>query len=314
MGSRNKFGMTRKIMELQQSSLYQAYIKALHWNVATIDGTAIFYRRIPLIGTLAKLQRPEHLPYLPKMVMTLKKLRVTQLSVEPKEDVSQEEFNKYLSSLSKFFHIMTSPFIPTKTIVIDLSGSTKELFSKFTSAKRRAVRKAEKNNLTIVESHDINDLIAIKSKGAGMFGGITTHGIDRLWKLFYPKHATILLAKTNTDRVVAGILLLFWNNTAFYWIAGATHEGKRLFAPTLLIWHALKIGKKRKCTVFDFIGVWDERKPKQFFEWKGFTKFKEGFGGASLYYPISAILSSRTCFGIPAVFRQMLKRVQHDKN
>src|SRR3989339_1398319 len=175
-------------MELQQSPLYQAYIKALHWNVVDVDGSVIFYRNIPLIGTLAKLQRPEHLPYVPKLIMKLKELHVTQLSVEPKEDVVQEDFDRYLIALSKFFRIITSPFIPTKTIVIDISGSTKELFSKFTSAKRRAVRKAEKNNITIVESHEINDLIAIKSKGAGMFGAITTHGIDRLWKLFYPKH------------------------------------------------------------------------------------------------------------------------------
>lgn len=276
-------------MELQQSPLYQSYIKALHWNVVDVDGSAIFYRRIPLLGTLAKLQRPEHLPYLPKLIMTLKKLNVTQLSVEPKEDVSQETFSTYLASLSKFFHIMTSPFIPTKTILVDISGSVKTIFAHFTSAKRRAVRKAEKNRLTIVESHDINDLIAIKSKGAGMFGGITTHGIDRLWKLFYPKHATILLAKTDTSHVVAGILLLFWNTTCVYWIAGATHEGKKLFAPTLLVWHALQVGKKRKCTLFDFIGVWDERKPQQSPEWKGFTKFKEGFGGFPVYYPIATL-------------------------
>src|SRR3989339_1400698 len=108
-------------MELQQSLLYQAYIKALHWNVVDIDGSAIFYRKIPLLGTLAKLQRPEHLPYIPKLVMKLKNLCVTQLSVEPKEDVSQEEFDIYLTSLSKFFHIITSPFIPTKTIVIDIT-------------------------------------------------------------------------------------------------------------------------------------------------------------------------------------------------
>ena len=276
-------------MELQQSPLYQKYIKALHWNVADVDGSAIFYRNIPLLGTLAKLQRPTRLPYLPKLITALKKLKVRQLSVEPKEDVSQEEFSRYISVLSKFFHIITAPFIPTKTIVVDISVSTKEIFSKFTSAKRRAVRKAEKNLLTIVESHDINDLISIKSKGAGMFGGITTHGIDRLWKLFYPKHATILLAQTDSKKVVAGILLLFWDNTTYYWIAGATHEGKKLFAPTLLVWHALAVGKKRRCTAFDFIGVWDERKPKQFPEWKGFTKFKEGFGGTSLYYPISML-------------------------
>lgn len=276
-------------MELQQSPLYQKYIEALHWDVMHVDDAAIFYRHIPLLGTLAKLQRPTHLPYLLKFITALKKLGVRQLSVEPKEDVSQEAFSKYLSALSKFFRITTSPFIPTKTIIVDISASSKEIFARFTSAKRRAVRKAEKNLLTIVESHDISDLISIKSKGAGMFGGITTHGIDRLWKLFYPKHATILLAQTDSKKIVAGILLLFWNNTTYYWIAGATHEGKKLFAPTLLVWHALTVGKKRKCTAFDFIGVWDERKPNQFPEWKGFTKFKEGFGGTSLYYPISML-------------------------
>lgn len=282
-------------MELQQSPLYQQYIEALHWNYTSVDGAVIFYRRLPFIGTLAKLQRPDHLPYLPKLIMILQQLHVTQLCVEPKEDVSQETFDAYLSTLSKFFHIITAPFIPTKTIVIDITPTAKEIFGNFTSSKRRAVRKAEKNRLTIVESHDIHDLIAIKSKGAGMFGGITTHGIDRLWKLLYPKHATILLAckkgedKNKTKEVVAGILLLFWNKTTFYWIAGATKEGKKLFAPTLLVWHALKVGKKRKCTLFDFIGVWDERKPQQSPEWKGFTKFKEGFGGRPIYYPISRL-------------------------
>ena len=131
-------------MELQQSLLYQKYIKALHWNVVDIDGSAIFIAKFLFLGHSAKLQRPEHLPYLPKLIMELRKLHVTQLSVEPKEDVSQEEFDTYLLTLSKFFRIITSPFIPTKTIIIDASLSVKEIFAKFTSAKRRAVRKAEK--------------------------------------------------------------------------------------------------------------------------------------------------------------------------
>jgi lipid II:glycine glycyltransferase (peptidoglycan interpeptide bridge formation enzyme) len=274
-------------MELQQSLLYQAYIKALHWNVVTIDGAAVFYRKIPFIGTLAKLQRPAHLPYLPKFIMELKKLGIRQISVEPRETTSQEVFSSYLYSLSKFFRILKTPFIPTKTIIIDLTLSEHDIFSRFTSAKRRAVRRAEKNDLRVVESHNINDLISIKSKAAGLFGGITTHGIDRLWKLVYPQYATILLAQIDHKKTIAGILLLFWNKTTYYWVAGATRKGKKLFAPTLLVWHALKVGKKKKCTQFDFIGVWDERKPHQFPEWKGFTKFKEGFGGKPLYYPIT---------------------------
>jgi len=60
-----------------------------------------------------------------------------------------------------------------------------------------------------------------------------------------------------------------------------------LFAPTLLVWEALKLAKNRGAKQFDFVGVWDERIPNKFHEWKGFTKFKEGFGGAAQYYPLT---------------------------
>jgi len=273
-------------MELQQSFLYQSYIRALGWHICSVDGTAIFYRKLPIIGTIAKIQRPERLPYIPLLVMELKKYGVRQVSVEPKSDVPQEIFDTYLHSLSQFFRIIRSPFIPTKTILIDIQPPVSKIFDSFSSAKRRAVRKAQKNNVTVIESHHIHDLMDIKNKSAGMFGGITTYGIDKLWKLLYPKHVTILLAKHN-GKTVGGILLLFWEHIVYYWIAGATKEGKKIFAPTLLVWEGIKMGKKHKCSAFDFVGVWDERAPKHNTEWKGFTKFKEGFGGKPFYYPIS---------------------------
>ena len=87
---------------------------------------------------------------------------------------------------------------------------------------------------------------------------------------------------------IGGILLLFWDHTSYYWLVGATKKGKKLFAPTLLVWEALKLSKKRGVKRFDFIGVWDERLPCQNTEWKGFSKFKEGFGGKEMYYPITS--------------------------
>ena len=68
---------------------------------------------------------------------------------------------------------------------------------------------------------------------------------------------------------------------------GATKEGKKLFAPPLLVWEALKVSKQRKMKRFDFVGVWDERLPRGNDSWKGFTKFKEGFGGNQVHYPIA---------------------------
>jgi lipid II:glycine glycyltransferase (peptidoglycan interpeptide bridge formation enzyme) len=51
-----------------------------------------------------------------------------------------------------------------------------------------------------------------------------------------------------------------------------------------LVWEALKLAKKRGCRIFDFEGIYDERFPKAAASWKGFTKFKEGFGGEKIVY------------------------------
>ncbi len=274
-------------MEVQQTPLYRQYILSLGWSVQTIDDVAVFYKHLPFVGVMAKIQRPEHLPYIPKLIPFLQKLHVRTLLVEAKADENPTFFTNYIRSLSKFFKIITSPFLPTKTMCVDVTPSEEHMFSSMTPAKRRAVRRAEKYGISILPSDNIQDLIAIKNKSAGMFGGITTYGIDRLWNIFHiKKQAHILLAKTEKDIIVGGVLLLLSGDTCYYWIAGATKKGKHMFAPTLLVWEALKFAHAKRCRQFDFVGVWDERTPKQYRQWKGFTKFKEGFGGTAIYYPI----------------------------
>ncbi len=265
-------------MELQQSPLYISYIKKLGWHTAQTDGSTIIYRYFPLYGGFAKLQRPTKLPSPETLTKLLKEKRIRRITVEPDVTISQEFFDAWREKLPA---VRGTPFLPTKTILIDLTSSEDEIFKRFAEAKRRAVRRAEKNGVHVQESADIDKLIAIKSKSAGLFGGITTYGIRELWSIFSPEHATILLAQ------YGGVLLVFWKDTAYYWIAGATKEGKKLFTPTLLVWEALKVSKKRGCKQFDFVGVWDERLPRGNDSWKGFTKFKEGFGGTPLYYPIA---------------------------
>ncbi len=276
-------------MELQQSSLYAQYIKTLGWQVLTIDQTHVFFRYIPLSGTIAKIQRPSTLPSIDKLVPLLKEHHVRIVIAEASAQQNPQAFSDWRKKLGKHFKLSSTPYIPTKTILIDLTPNEAEIFQRLTEAKRRAVRRAQKNNLIIKESTNIDDLIKIKNKSAGFLGFLTTFGIKKLWPIFAPKHAIILLAFTSSEKLVGGVLLLFWNKIAYYWIAGATHEGKKLFAPTLLVWEALKLSKIRGAQTFDFVGVWDERLPKQYDAWKGFTKFKEGFGGKTIYYPIATL-------------------------
>lgn len=274
----------------------------LGWQVERVDGSNVFIKRFPLVGGVAKLQRCAKLPDADKLLCLLNRYSVKRLAVEPDACVHQHVFSQWASRLP----ISHTPYLPTKTIRIDLTVPEETVFKRFCESKRRAVRRALKNNLQIYESSNIKELITVKNKSSGFFGFITTTGIDALWQIAAPEHAAILLAYRNSPTpplaargskggvTVGGVLLLFWEGIAYYWIAGATREGKKLFAPTLLVWEALKLSKRRGMTHFDFVGVWDERLPNQNRDWVGFTKFKDGFGGSALYYPISTRIERTT--------------------
>ncbi len=285
-------------MEIQQSPPYASYIKSLGWHIEKVDGSNLFLKRFPLLGGFAKLQRCTKLPKISKLLPVFTKYNIKRLSVEPDSGILQHTFSAWVKNVSSHVPIISTHYISTKTIRVDLTEPEEKIFARFSEAKRRAVRRAHKAGVSVTESSDINALLQIKNKSAGFLGFITTYGTDKLWPLFSPDHAAILLAHRNSPTpplkirggkggvIIGGVLLLFWDDIAYYWIAGATHEGKKLFTPTLLVWEALKLSKKHGMKTFDFIGVWDERIPKKNKEWLGFTKFKEGFGGKPLYYPI----------------------------
>lgn len=274
-------------MEIQQSPLFADYIKDLGWTIEKVGSFTMFIRHFFFLGSIAKLQRTTKLPAITSIISLVKKHNIRQIIVEPDSRISQKSFTLWLIKLKSFVHISSSHYLSTKTIRVDLRATNTNIFNRFTEAKRRAVRKAIKNEVTIKESSDITQFLKLKAATAGFLGGITTYGICELWQQFSPNNATILLAQTKDRHIVGGVLILYWDNVAYYWIAGATKVGKKLFAPTLLVWEALTKAKSQRCTSFDFVGVWDERLPKENLPWKGFTKFKEGFGGTPLYYPLS---------------------------
>lgn len=274
-------------MEPQQSPLYSEYMKRIKWDVVEVDGIRIFMRRFPLMGGIAKIHRPPKLPSLSALLPVLESRRIRRLVLEPDALEPQDRIRQWVRGLPSWITLNRSPFLPTKTIRIGLTRPPETVFQSFTEAKRRAVRRSVALGVTVNVSQDIKTLISVKNASGGLFGFITTTGIRELWDLFAPKHASILLAyHERTTKPIGGVMLLEWDNVAYYWIAGATREGKKRFAPTLLVWEALKLSKSHGAHEFDFVGVWDERIPQENTSWKGFTKFKEGFGGNTRYYPL----------------------------
>lgn len=258
------------------------------WKVEKTESSYAFIKTFPLIGSVIKIQRPNKLPSITSLKNLKKKHRARSLIVE--HDLAIQNLQPTTYNLQPNF------YLPTKTIHINLKPSEREIFDSFSSSTRRAVRRAVKNNVVVKVSQDIDAFITLKKKHFFPLGFLFTREIEPLWKTFAPRYATLLLAyknrfseasnsSTSKTQLLAGILLLFHQQVSYYWLAASTKKGNKLRAPTLLVWKALKLAKKKDYKIFDFEGIYDERFPNQNKNWKGFTRFKNGFGGEEIYYP-----------------------------
>lgn len=256
-------------MDIRQSPPYARFVEKIGWQVYKIGQAQIFVKKIPLLGNFAKLQRPEKVPTAAVMKTFYLKKRPFRLLVEPLKERRFPEKDR-----------PASPYSPTRTLLINLRPKEKEIFRSFAESKRRAIRRAEKNKILIKISQEIEGFVELKTRDFFPLGFFYRREILALWESFFPQNAQLLLAYENGQKKpIAGILLLFWQKTAYYWLAASSQKGKAFSAPALLVWEALKTSKKHGCRIFDFEGLDDPRFPKETKSWRGFSKFKQGFGG-----------------------------------
>lgn len=283
-------------MDIRQSPEYAQYIKSLGWQVDKLGKWFVFIKKFPLIGSLVKIQRiPPPIPFV-EIEKLAQEHRAFQIIIEPLRLAEPRQGRGKAGPIFKDYHPLKSPFIPTKTLIKDLKPTEQEIFASFSKNKRRDIRLAQRNNLTIKEGTP-EDFLELKKqyllrKFILPIG--TRREIKNLYDAFDPK-AKILIAYPlclaespmviggKAGQPLAGVFLLFHDKVAYYWQAAATDEGKKLLAPTLLVWEAIKLAKKIGCTKFDFEGIYDERFPQNR-SWEGFTHFKEGFRGKEILY------------------------------
>ncbi len=287
--------------EVRQSALFARFMRDLGWEIEKINNHFIYMRKFPIFGYFAKLPRLNP-PFPFKELESLcNKRRIFQLKISPFVQTADNNYSKYKQQLLDYgYAIDMSPFNPTITIQIDLTYDKQQIFDSFSEAKRRGIRRAIKNGVRIEVTNDIEAFIEIRKAQYRPVGFLVASEMRKLWKNFHPRNSALLLAYTTIQnqplfhiqaiasichkKPIAGILLLIYDKVAYYWYASALPIGKKLFAPTLLVWEAIKTAKSRGCKILDFEGIYDERFPEAARNWKGFTKFKEGFEGKKIVY------------------------------
>lgn len=235
-----------------------------------IVGDGFFVRKLPLVPfSVLKYQRWDGEIDIKKYEQIKKKHRVIFAALEPTE----------LGDLPKGFKMSSSPFLPTKTVVVDLTKSEDQLLKAMSKDARQRLRLNDKFLISNIESMTNDQMPEFLTQWRNQQKGYvpSLQSLKNLKKSFGDKCLIL------TADMKAGVVILFSDDTAFYYFAWTNAEGREMGAQYQLVWEAMKKAKKLGLKKFDFEGIYDERWPLP--RWKGFTGFKKKWGGEEISFP-----------------------------
>mgnify|MGYP001594001363 CR=1 FL=1 len=258
------------MVDIRQTSQYARYLGKIGWKVERAAEINYFIKKIPLVGSIVKIQRPEEIR-IDKIRELAKKYRTLQIIVEPKNELDI----KFLTSLG--FKLSKSPYLPTKTLFLDLTKSERELIKGMKKDARYAIKKTK--NLKTKEIKNLEKFREAWKKSVGIKRYVPSLSHLAALKNSFKDKCLLLTTQDSS----AGAIFLVGDGRAYYWQAFTNKEGRKSLAQYKIVWEGILWAKTKRARVFDFEGILDERFPNK--SWKGFTHFKKSFGGYEIEYP-----------------------------
>ncbi|MGA3291698.1 MAG: hypothetical protein ABSC49_00960 [Candidatus Microgenomates bacterium] len=267
------------MVDIRQSQNYANYLKSEGWTIERIAEINYFIKKIPIVGSILKLQRPEEIRY-DTVKKLCRKYRVFQIIIEPKTDLDA----KYLTSVG--FKLSKYPYLPSKTLQIDLTQSQKNIFNHIKKDARYSIKRGGVLNIKSYSTPVEIKVWRIAWKNSVKFDRYVPK-VEQLLNLrkSFPSDYSLFLASHNiSGRIIGGALFTrSLHDFGYYWYGFTNSEGRTSLSQYSLLYQGILWAKKSGCKVFDFEGIFDPRFPTK--SWLGFSHFKRSFGGYEVEYP-----------------------------
>ena len=179
------------------------------------------------------------------------------------------------------------PLFTKYTFVLDLKKSEETLLSCMHPKTRYNIRVAQKHAVAVMED---NSDQAFKqylklSQQTTKRQGFYAHSNDyhqTQWQILPHSIArnqlsSHLLTAVYNSQTLAAYILFAFQDTLYYPYGASSTKHKEVMASNLLMWEAIKFGKKLGLKYFDMWGAL-EKEPDKSDAWYGFHRFKEGYG------------------------------------
>ena len=222
---------------------------------------------------------------LDELKQTGKENGITFVQLEPNvQAISNFKFQISNLGLHPSFH----PLFTKYTFVLDLTNSEDELLKNMHQKTRYNIRVAQRNGVTVSQESSNKAFEAYLNLTSETTRRQKFYAHDRdyhlkMWETlggqeFNPEklQAHLLLARYKEKALTAWVLLTF-KDTLYYPYGASSTQHREVMASNLLMWEAIKFGKKLGLKRFDMWGALGPNPdPKD--PWFGFHRFKEGYG------------------------------------
>lgn len=257
--------------DIRQSPKYASYLKALGWRVDKISNNYFYSKKLFLIASVLKFQRPEKID-IKEIKKAAKESQALRIIVEPNKESDARKLKEAKYNLSN------SPYLPTKTLLLDLTPPVSSLRKNLKKDARYSLRKTKDLITKEVNSDKISEFRNSWRTSVGLSRFVPPEKQLKILKSTFQNDCLFLI-----EGCRSGAIFLYSDKKAYYWQAFTNRQGRKNLSQYKIVWEGILWAKDKGAKTFDFEGIYDKRFPNK--NWQGFTHFKKSFGGNETKYP-----------------------------
>ena len=174
------------------------------------------------------------------------------------------------------------PLFTKYTFHIDLTQNEEILLSRMKQKTRYNIRIAQKHGVKIIEDNSpkaFNEYLKLtfETTKRQKFYAHDKDYHQKMWQALYPPGIAHLLKADYQGKTLVSWIVFVFNNVLYYPYGASSREHKNVMASSLIMWEAIRFGKKMGCHTFDLWGSLGPEPDKKD-SWYGFHRFKQGYG------------------------------------
>lgn len=242
-------------------------------HLAIAGGPILDWTNDILIGTVFK-----------DMISVAKKMQCIFVRVRPQIENTLES-----AKIFQKYHFKRAPMYLSVEFagVLDLTKTEDEILAGMRQRSRRALRKAEKNQIKIETTTDpaaIKEFYQIELQTAKRhdFYAFSENFLTKQFEAFAKNQEAVLYIAKKDGKILAENFMIFYGSEASYHYGVSSELGTKYSGAPLLHMQAMRDARQRGITRYNFWGIVDENDTKHRFY--GVSVFKRGFGVEELKY------------------------------